>query len=164
MIKKNTIEEIYGAGGMFYHGAELGKLKPGSLGSHRADVNFSRRMQALVPKDYYDNIDDDDEDDEILEAAINLSLEPLYEDEDVEEDELEEISLAGGIAIGTLPLGASTGSGRNHSSKKGGKVFPYTDKKRRKNNKFAAKTFGGVAENIQLSQEWNYKTLGKIKF
>ena len=50
-----------GAGSNFYSGKDLGFHTPGSLGSRGADSNFSRRMQALVPIDYYDELEDEEE-------------------------------------------------------------------------------------------------------
>ena len=68
-------------------------------------------------------------------------------DEDLEEEdkkEIEEFSGAGAVAIGTLPLGASTkGPKGAHSSISGGKAFPYSKKNRKEFSKYARKTFGG---------------------
>ena len=64
-MKKDKLKEYYGtqrpsfaggpgAGSNFYSGKDLGTHSKGSLGTRGADSNFSRRMQALVPDDYYD--------------------------------------------------------------------------------------------------------------
>ena|GEM_PF-5791376 len=86
------------------------------------------------------------------ESLNNRSLAYLIEekdsvlDEDLEEEiaEIEEFSSAGGVAIGTLPLGASTkGPKGAHSSTRGGKAFPYSKNSRNKFKNYAKKTFGG---------------------
>ena len=86
------------------------------------------------------------------ESLNNRSLAYLIEekdsvlDEDLEAEatEIEEFSAAGGVAIGTLPLGTSTkGPKGAHSSTRGGKAFPYSKNSRNKFKNYAKKTFGG---------------------
>ena len=78
-MKKDKLKEYYGtqrpsfaggpgAGSNFYSGRDLGTHSRGSLGTRGADSNFSRRMQALVPNDYYDLLEE--EDDEIIDENI----------------------------------------------------------------------------------------------
>ena len=173
-MKKKTIKEYHGlqhpsyaggpgAGSNFYSGKDLGAHTPGSLGTRGADSNFSRRMQALVPNDYYELLEEDEEEtEEYLTQSFNSNLfkeslekrtlcflleeyEKIDEDmEEAEEEELEEFSGAGAIAIGTLPLGRSTkGKKGQHSSNSGGKSFPYSKENRRKFKNYSRKTFGG---------------------
>jgi hypothetical protein len=68
-------------------------------------------------------------------------------DENLEEDEINEFSGAGGgaVAIGTLPLGMSTkGPGKKTSATSGGTAFPYNKKSRSAFKKYTKKTFGGT--------------------
>lgn len=90
------------------------------------------------------------------ESLKNKSLSYLIEekdsvlDEDLEENEneIEEFSGVGAVAIGTLPLGTSTkGPGKSHSSTSGGKAFPYSKENRENFKKYTKKTFGGKYEN-----------------
>ena len=59
-----------GPGNNFYHGKDLGTHSRGSLGTRGADSNFSRRMQALVPSDYYELTEDEEEVNEIDEDVV----------------------------------------------------------------------------------------------
>lgn len=59
-----------GPGSNFYHGKDLGTHSRGSLGTRGADSNFSRRMQALVPSDYYELTEDEEEVNEIDEDVV----------------------------------------------------------------------------------------------
>jgi len=139
MKRKINIFELYGPGGNFYSGHDLGGLGRGSLGTRGADSNFSRRMQATFPVDYFeDEEEDDDLDDSILEAALNQSLSPLFEDDEKDKDkkedeeDLDEFSAVGAIGGGpTLPLG------RNSKNEKA--TWPQIYK----NWRYAKKTFGG---------------------
>ena len=74
---KKLIKELYGHGGSFYSGKDLGSFQKGSLGTRGADSNFSRRMQQHVPVDYYD-IDIDEEDDD-FGLSIVIDNDILYE-------------------------------------------------------------------------------------
>lgn len=82
------------------------------------------------------------------ESLSNKSLIYLIEEKDdelEEEEEVNEFSGAGAVAIGTLPLGMSTkGKESEHSSKSGGKAFPYSKDNRKKFKQYARKTFGGT--------------------
>lgn len=53
-----------GAGSNFYSGADLGAHTKGRLGTRGADSKFSQRMQAIIPNDYYDLLEEDEELDE----------------------------------------------------------------------------------------------------
>jgi len=84
------------------------------------------------------------------ESLENKSLRYLIEekdselDEELEEDEINEFSGAGGGAIGTLPLGMSTkGPKGKTSATSGGAAFPYSKKSRTAFKKYAKKSFGG---------------------
>ena len=90
-MKKDKIKEYYGtqrpsfaggpgAGSNFYSGRDLGTHSRGSLGTRGADSNFSRRMQALVPNDYYDLLEDDEEniDEDIVVENSKYSLSILF--------------------------------------------------------------------------------------
>ncbi len=84
------------------------------------------------------------------ESLENKSLLYLIEekdselDEELEEDEINEFSGAGGGAIGTLPLGMSTkGPKGKTSATSGGAAFPYSKKSRTAFKKYAKKSFGG---------------------
>jgi len=84
------------------------------------------------------------------ESLENKSLLYLIEekdselDEELEEDEINEFSGAGGGAIGTLPLGMSTkGPKGKTSATSGGTAFPYSKKSRTAFKKYAKKSFGG---------------------
>jgi len=50
-----------GGGSNFSIGADLGAHSKGNLGTRGADSKFSQRMQALVPNDYYDLLEEEDE-------------------------------------------------------------------------------------------------------
>lgn len=78
-VKKYKIKEYYGtqrpsfaggpgAGSNFYSGRDLGTHSRGSLGTRGADSNFSRRMQALVPNDNYDLLEE--EEDEVIDEDV----------------------------------------------------------------------------------------------
>jgi hypothetical protein len=60
-MQQRTFAGGPGPGGNFYHGRDLGTHSRGSLGTRGADSNFSRRTQALVPSDYYDLLEDEEE-------------------------------------------------------------------------------------------------------
>lgn len=70
-----------GAGSNFYSGRDLGTHSRGSLGSRGADSNFSRRMQALVPNDYYDLLEEEEEefDEDVVVENSSYSLEKVLE-------------------------------------------------------------------------------------
>ena len=70
-----------GPGSNFYHGKDLGTHSRGSLGTRGADSNFSRRMQALVPSDYYELAEDEDEelDEDVVVENSRYSLEKTLE-------------------------------------------------------------------------------------
>ena len=70
MENKKTLEEYYGtqrpsfaggAGRNHYAGADLGAHTKGSLGTRGADSKFSQRMQFGVPSDYYDLLEEEEE-------------------------------------------------------------------------------------------------------
>ena len=50
-----------GGGSNFSIGADLGAHSKGSLGTRGADSKFSQRMQAIIPNDYYDLLEEEDE-------------------------------------------------------------------------------------------------------
>lgn len=50
-----------GGGSNFSIGADLGAHSKGSLGTRGADSKFSQRMQAIIPNDYYDLLEEDEE-------------------------------------------------------------------------------------------------------
>ena len=50
-----------GGGSNFSIGADLGTHSKGRLGTRGADSKFSQRMQAIVPNDYYDLLEEEDE-------------------------------------------------------------------------------------------------------
>lgn len=89
-MKKNKLKEYYGtqrpsfaggpgAGSNFYSGRDLGTHSRGSLGTRGADSNFSRRMQALVPNDYYDLLEEEEEeiDEDVVVENSRYSLEKI---------------------------------------------------------------------------------------
>ena len=90
-MKKNKIKEYYGtqrpsfaggpgAGSNFYSGRDLGTHSRGSLGTRGADSNFSRRMQALVPNDYYDLLEEEEDetiDEDVVVENSRYSLEKV---------------------------------------------------------------------------------------
>ena len=79
------------------------------------------------------------------ESLENQKLGYLLSDDGDEEEDVNEFSAAGAIAIGTLPLGASTkGPKGKHSSTSGGKAFPYSKKNREDFKNYSRKTFGGT--------------------
>ena len=69
MKKRKKLKELYGAGGSFYSGKDLGSFGQGSLGTRGADSNYSRRMQATFPIDYFDH-DEEDEEEENMDNNI----------------------------------------------------------------------------------------------
>ena len=86
-MKKDKLKEYYGtqrpsfaggpgAGSNFYSGKDLGTHSKGSLGTRGADSNFSRRMQALVPDDYYDLNEEEEEgfDEDVVVENSKYSL------------------------------------------------------------------------------------------
>lgn len=84
-MKKNKLKEYYGtqrpsfaggpgAGSNFYSGRDLGTHTKGSLGTRGADSNFSRRMQALVPNDYYELEEEEEFDEDIVVENSRYSL------------------------------------------------------------------------------------------
>ena len=50
-----------GGGSNFSIGADLGAHSKGRLGTRGADSKFSQRMQAIIPNDYYDLLEEDEE-------------------------------------------------------------------------------------------------------
>jgi len=116
-VKKDRLKEYFGtqrpsfaggpgAGSNFYSGRDLGTHTKGSLGTRGADSNFSRRMQALVPNDNYDLLEEEEDElideDFVVENSI-YSLEKTLEMVrewvegpdgvlDPEEGDIEEIS------------------------------------------------------------------------
>jgi len=70
-----------GAGSNFYSGRDLGTHTKGSLGTRGADSNFSRRMQALVPNDYYELLEDEviDFDEDVVVENSRYSLQKTLE-------------------------------------------------------------------------------------
>jgi len=64
MNKFKKLKELYGSGGNFYSGKDLGTHTRGSLGSRGADSNFSRLSQAIIPHDAFTHFLDEDEDEE----------------------------------------------------------------------------------------------------
>jgi hypothetical protein len=79
------------------------------------------------------------------ESLENKKLGYLLSDEEEEDEDVNEFSAAGAIAIGTLPLGTSTkGPKGKHSSTSGGKAFPYSKKSREDFKNYSRKTFGGT--------------------
>ena len=53
-----------GGGSNFSIGADLGAHSKGRLGTRGADSKFSQRMQAIIPNDYYDLLEEEEEIDE----------------------------------------------------------------------------------------------------
>ena len=72
-----------GAGSNFYSGADLGAHTKGRLGTRGADSKFSQRMQAIVPNDYYDLLEEDDEeiDEDYVVENSKYSLRNILEAE-----------------------------------------------------------------------------------
>ena len=74
MKKFRHLKELYGAGGSFYSGKDLGTFGQGSLGTRGADSNYSRRMQATFPVDYFETEEEEEEEenmnDNILENRV----------------------------------------------------------------------------------------------
>ena len=65
MDKFKKLKELYGAGGNFYSGQDLGTHTRAHLGTRGADSNFSRVSQRLYPADALDyRIDKEEEDEE----------------------------------------------------------------------------------------------------
>ena len=67
-----------GAGSNFYSGADLGAHTKGRLGTRGADSKFSQRMQAIIPNDYYDLLEEDEElDEDYVVENSRYSLEKI---------------------------------------------------------------------------------------
>ncbi len=116
---KESLDEYYGTqrsqfaggpgpGSNFYHGNDLGTHTRGSLGTRGADSNFSRRTQALVPADYYDLLEEEEDENEenMEEYVVENSKYSLLKAHELNENALTKIlsDLAGDTAAA---LGAS---------------------------------------------------------
>lgn len=68
MDKFKKLKELYGPGGNFYSGADLGTHTQAYLGTRGADSNFSRVSQRLVPVDAFDyGVDEEEEEEDMSE-------------------------------------------------------------------------------------------------
>lgn len=69
MDKFKKLKELYGYGGNFYSGRDLGTHTQAYLGTRGADSNYSRRMQSIIPADafVYENDEEDEEDEDMTE-------------------------------------------------------------------------------------------------
>ena len=96
-----------GAGSNFYSGADLGAHTQGRLGTRGADSKFSQRMQFAVPNDYYDLLEEDEEeiDEDYVVENTRYSLNKIL---DLNESITDVIAAAATDTIGDLGRSAAS--------------------------------------------------------